>query len=133
MPSWIRIRIPDPLTRLNLDRIRIRNPGYINIPCSGPGCGGRPTEQVGQHGGTEQRIHSVPPRTRQEKVSRQISVSESLLAAVWRIRDVYPGSDFLPSRIRTVSIPDPGSSYIKELKYFNPQKSKKMVSKLKKI
>ncbi len=29
--------------------------------------------------------------------------------AVLRIRDVYPGSDFFPSRIRTVSIPDPGS------------------------
>ncbi len=37
------------------------------------------------------------------------------LCTVLRIRDVYPGSDFFPSRIR-----------IKELKYFNP---KKMVSK----
>jgi hypothetical protein len=27
--------------------------------------------------------------------------------AVLRIRDDYPGSDFFPSRIRTVSIPDP--------------------------
>jgi hypothetical protein len=35
------------------------------------------------------------------------------------------------SRIRLFSIPDPGSRIlIKELKYFNPQKSKKMVSKL---
>jgi hypothetical protein len=30
-------------------------------------------------------------------------------AVLW-IRDVYPGSDFFPSRIRAVSIPDPGSS-----------------------
>ncbi len=38
----------------------------------------------------------------------------------------HPGS-----RIRTVSIPDPGSRIlIKEFKYFNPKKSKKMVSKL---
>jgi hypothetical protein len=48
--------------------------------------------------------------------------------AVWRIRDVYPGS-----RIRLFSIPDPGSELspsrilIKEFKYFNPKKSKKMV------
>ncbi len=41
------------------------------------------------------------------------------LHAVWRIRDVYPGSDFFPSRIRTVSIPflsskpyDPGCSFM---------------------
>ncbi len=37
-----------------------------------------------------------------------------------------PGSDFFPSRIRTVSIPDPGSRIlIKEFKYFNPKKAKK--------
>ncbi len=48
------------------------------------------------------------------------------LYAVLRIRDVYPGS-----RIRLFSISDPGSRIlIKEFKYFNPQKSKKMVSKL---
>ncbi len=35
-----------------------------------------------------------------------------------RIRDVYPGSDFFPSRIRTVSIPDPGSSS-KKLRILN--------------
>jgi hypothetical protein len=29
---------------------------------------------------------------------------------VLRIRDVYPGSNFFPSRILTVSIPDPGSA-----------------------
>jgi hypothetical protein len=50
---------------------------------------------------------------------------------VLRIRDVYPGSP-----IRLFSIPDPnclhpGSrSLIKEFKYFNPKKSKIMVSKL---
>jgi hypothetical protein len=50
-----------------------------------------------------------------------------------RIRDVYPGSEFFPSRIQIYSIPDPGSKFfptgsrihIKEFKYFNP---KKMVS-----
>jgi hypothetical protein len=65
--------------------------------------------------------------------------------AVLRIRDVYPGSDFFPtrikssiadpgclSRIRLFSIPDPGSQIrifpsgsrirIKELKYFNQKK-----------
>jgi hypothetical protein len=41
-----------------------------------------------------------------------------------------PGSDFFPSRIRTVAIPDPGSRILKEFKYFNPKKSKKMVSEL---
>jgi hypothetical protein len=58
--------------------------------------------------------------------------------SVLRIRDVYPGSRIrlfsIPdpgSRIRTVSIPDPGSRIlIKEFKYFNPKKGKKMVSKL---
>ncbi len=46
--------------------------------------------------------------------------------AVWRIRDVYPGS-----RIRLFSIPDPNCLHpgsrilIKEFKYFNPQKSNK--------
>ncbi len=38
-----------------------------------------------------------------------------------RIRDVYPRSDFFPSRIRTVSIPDP----YKKFKYFNQKKTKK--------
>jgi hypothetical protein len=56
------------------------------------------------------------------------------LKSVLRIRDVYPGS-----RIRLFSIPDPGSELtpsrmlIKEFKYFNPKKIKKMVSKLLKI
>ncbi len=50
-----------------------------------------------------------------------------------RIRDVYPGSEFFhpgselsPSRIPTVSIPDPGSRIrIKEFKCYNPKKPKK--------
>jgi hypothetical protein len=48
------------------------------------------------------------------------------LDPVLRIRDVYHGS-----RIRLLSIPDPGSELspsrilIKEFKYFNPNKSKK--------
>jgi hypothetical protein len=45
-----------------------------------------------------------------------------------RIRDVYPGSDFFPSQIRTVSIPDPGFSS-KNLSILTPKKQK-MVSKL---
>jgi hypothetical protein len=40
-----------------------------------------------------------------------------------------PGSDFFPSRIRTVSIPDPGSSS-KKLIILTPKKAKKMVPKL---
>ncbi len=44
-----------------------------------------------------------------------------------RIRNVYLGSEFFPSRIQIFSIPDPGSAFrIKEFKYFNP---KQMVSK----
>jgi hypothetical protein len=42
-----------------------------------------------------------------------------------------PNFFHLGSRIRTVSIPDPGSRIrIKEFMYFNPKKNKKMVSKL---
>ncbi len=44
---------------------------------------------------------------------------------MWRIRDVYPGSrNFFSSRIRTVSIPDPGSS-LKNLSILTPKKAKK--------
>jgi hypothetical protein len=54
--------------------------------------------------------------------------------SVLRIRDVYPGSDFFPSRILDPNCFHPGSRIlIKEFKYFNPQKIKKMVSKLLKI
>jgi hypothetical protein len=49
---------------------------------------------------------------------RTFSLMLMWILPVWRIRDVYPRSDFFPSRI------------LKELKYFNPKKSKKMVSKL---
>jgi hypothetical protein len=46
--------------------------------------------------------------------------------SVWGIRDVYP-----QSRIPDPNCLHPGSRIlIKEFKYFNPQKSKKMVSKL---
>jgi hypothetical protein len=45
---------------------------------------------------------------------------------VVRIRDVYPGSDFFPSRIPDPNCLHPGSRIlIKEFKYFNPRKSKK--------
>jgi hypothetical protein len=32
------------------------------------------------------------------------------IGTVLRIRDVYPGSEFFPSRVRIFSIPDPGSA-----------------------
>jgi hypothetical protein len=41
-----------------------------------------------------------------------------LKKAVLRIRNVYPGSELFPSRIRISPIPDPHQ----EFKYFNPQK-----------
>jgi hypothetical protein len=53
---------------------------------------------------------------------------------VLRIRDVYPGSVFFPSRIPDPNCLHPGSRIrIKEFKYFNPKKNKKMGSKLWKI
>jgi hypothetical protein len=61
---------------------------------------------------------------------KQVGTSEFLFFSstetVWRIRDVYPGSDFFHpgSRIRTVSIPDPGSSS-KNLSILTPKKTKK--------
>ncbi len=43
-----------------------------------------------------------------------------------RIRDVYPGSDFFPSRIPDPNCLHPGSRIrIKEFKYFNPKKKQK--------
>ncbi len=43
----------------------------------------------------------------------------------------YPGSDFFPSRIPDPNCLHPGSRIrIKEFEYFNPQKNKKMFSKL---
>ena len=45
------------------------------------------------------------------------------LDTVWRIRVVYPGSDFFPSRILTVCIPDPGSS-AKNLSILTPKRQK---------
>jgi hypothetical protein len=46
-----------------------------------------------------------------------------MLLPVLRIRDVYPGSDFVPSRIPDPNCFHPGSRIpIKELKYFNPKK-----------
>ncbi len=43
--------------------------------------------------------------------------------AVLRIRDVYPGSDFFPSRIPDPNCFHPGSWIcIKEFKYYNPKK-----------
>jgi hypothetical protein len=43
------------------------------------------------------------------------------MRAVLRILNVYPGSEFLPSRIRIFSIPDPGFAS-KNLSIFNPKK-----------
>jgi hypothetical protein len=46
--------------------------------------------------------------------------------SVLRIRDVYPRSDFFPSRIPDPNCLHPRSRVrIKEFKYFNPQKNKK--------
>ncbi len=44
-----------------------------------------------------------------DSVGRTVSVFLSSTPAVWRIRDVYPGSDFFPSRIELSPsrIPDP--------------------------
>jgi hypothetical protein len=39
---------------------------------------------------------------------------------VWRIRDVYPGSDFFPTRIRIFFIPDPHQ----ELSILTPSQKK---------
>jgi hypothetical protein len=55
-----------------------------------------------------------------EKKQKRMKLSR--LVPAWRIRDVYPGSDFFPSRIRTVSIPDPGSAS-KNLSVFLTQKN----------
>jgi hypothetical protein len=46
-----------------------------------------------------------------------------------RIRDVYPGSDFFPSRIPDPNCLHPGSSS-KNLCILTPKKAKKLVSKL---
>jgi hypothetical protein len=54
---------------------------------------------------------------------RNMADNSLLRRAVFRIRDVYPGS-----RIRIFSIPDPGSAS-KKLKFFNPI----IVSKLSEI
>jgi hypothetical protein len=54
-----------------------------------------------------------------------------VLQTVWRIRDVYPGSNFFPSRIPDPNCLHSGSRILdKEFKYFNPKKSQKMVSRL---
>jgi hypothetical protein len=60
----------------------------------------------------------------------------SAVNSVLRIRDVYPGSDFFPSRnpdpgseLSPSRIPDPGSAS-KNLSILTPKKNKKMVSKL---
>jgi hypothetical protein len=45
--------------------------------------------------------------------------------AVLLIRDVYPGSDFFPSRIQDPNCLHPGSRILKEFNNFNPKKPKK--------
>jgi hypothetical protein len=53
-------------------------------------------------------------------------VLQSMLRPVLRIRDVYPGSAFFPSRIPDPNCLHPGSRIlIKEFKYLNPKKAKK--------
>jgi hypothetical protein len=69
----------------------------------------------------EQEIH------RKKNITKNNSVADpSCLSRIPDPTFFHPGS-----RIRTVSIPDPGSRIlIKEFKHFNLKKSKKMVSKL---
>ncbi len=64
--------------------------------------------------GRYQRPTRPPP---QGKRIRETTIFHTVL----RIRDVYPGSDFFSSRIRTVSIPDPGSAS-KNLSILTPKK-----------
>ncbi len=66
---------------------------------------GHPQQHVrdGQH---------VPPSCRTDQV---------VMGSVLRIRDVYPGSERLSSRIRIFSIPDPGSASKNLSTYFNPK------------
>ncbi len=74
---------------------------------------------------------------------RSASAWIAVILTVLRIRDVDTGSDFFlsqfpdpgselsPSRIPDPNCLHPGSRIrIKEFKYFNPQKTKKMVTKL---
>ncbi len=58
--------------------------------------------------------------------SSMVYCSVYVPTSVWRIRDVYPGSDFFPSQIPDLNCLHPGSQIlIKEFKYFNPKKAKK--------
>ncbi len=56
----------------------------------------------------------------------QIRWTRIQIRTVSRIRDVSPGSDFFTSRIRTVSIPDPGSAS-KNLSILTQKKPKKWI------
>jgi hypothetical protein len=61
-----------------------------------------------------------PDHLLKAKNKRQTTIFHTVL----RIRDVYPGSDFFPSRIPDPNCLHPGSLIrIKEFKYFNPQKN----------
>ncbi len=65
-------------------------------------------------------VSGFPIRIRM-RLSVSVWIRNTDFYPVLRIRDVYPGSDFFPSRIRVVSIPDPHQKSIL---------TQKMVSKL---
>jgi hypothetical protein len=61
-----------------------------------------------------------------QRVAEKLDEIYKVLTAVWRIRDVYPGSDFFQSRITDSNCLHPGSRIlIKEFRYFNPKKKQK--------
>ncbi len=64
-------------------------------------------------------LHLMRTRIRFQKFQKIVTKN-----AVLGIRDVYPWSDFFPSRIRTVSIPDLGSAS-KNLSILTKKKTKK--------
>jgi hypothetical protein len=70
----------------------------------------------------EEEGSGIVPSTGEPAI--RVLCPEGVQVAVFRIRDVYPGSDFFPTLIRTVSIPDPGSSS-KNLSILTPKKTKK--------
>ena len=65
------------------------------------------------------RRRTVPAlQTKQARTSGQYLSPRRLVKICLFVPDVYPGSDFFPSRIRTVSIPDPRQTPKKEKKRF---------------
>jgi hypothetical protein len=110
-PSWIRIRIPntdpDPMTWLNPGPIRIRNPGYYDTGTYLTSDSIRYIFNSNKNANWPVRrfpLTGVPVHNFQIFHTSFYFLQTFHMAkwAVLRIRDVYPGSWFLP-------IPDPGS------------------------